>query len=369
MKVALVHDYLIEYGGAERVLEVLHQMFPEAPVYTSFYFPDKMPDSFRSWDIRVSALQRIPMHRMLRKPLIYLMPWAFEQFDMHGYDLVISSSSFAAKGVITHPGTVHLCYCHTPPRFVWGLPSRMRRNWLLKSVLGILDARVGLWDFAAAQRVDQFVANSQLVARRIKKFYRKDAVVVYPPVVRGSQRSDSQGSEESKFSQDEYYLVVSRLAGLKNIDLIIRSCLRQNRRLKIVGKGEAESYLRSISDNSIEFLGFVDDSELAQLYSGAKGLIVAAEDEDFGMTPVEAHGYGCPVLAYRGGGYLESVVEGVNGWFFEKLENDYLDVAIHEFEEIAFDKEKIRESAERFSRQRFVEEINNTIAATVRFNK
>ena len=363
MKVALVHDYLIEYGGAEKVLEVLHEMYPEAPVYTSFYFPDKMPAFCREWDVRVSGLHKIPMHRLFRKPLIYAMPWAFEQFDLRGYDLVISSSSFAAKGVITHSGTTHICYCHTPPRFVWGLPSRVRRNYLMKLLLGVFDARLRLWDFAAASRVDKFVANSKLVARRIKKFYEKDSVVVYPPINGCSQVSDSQLSDgtSEKLRGSEYYLVVSRLVRLKNIDVIIRACLRQRRKLKIVGKGDDEKYFKSISDESIEFLGFVEEEVLMRLYSGAMGLIVAAEDEDFGMTPAEAHMCGCPVLAFRGGGYIETVIDRINGLFFDSLDQDCIGTAIRKFEEIVFDRERIRRDAIKFSKERFMRDIRKVV--------
>lgn len=366
MKVALIHDYLVEYGGAERVLEVLHEMYPDAPVYTSFYFKDKMPKNFAEWDIRSSLLQKFPLHRFLRKPLIYAMPWAFEQFDMRDYDLIISSSSYASKGIIAHVGTTHVCYCHTPPRFVWGLPTRMRRNKLMKIFLGLFDVKVKLWDFAAAQRVDQFVANSKLVSERIRKFYKRESVVVYPPIARACLRLDNQATGESTLSHEEYYLVVSRLASLKNIDLIIRSCLRQNRRLKIVGRGDAESYLKSISDASIEFVGFVDNDTLARLYTNAVGLIVAAEDEDFGMTVVEAHSYGCPVLAYQGGGYLESVTEGVNGFFFNKLDNEWLDVAIHEFEAIKFDRSVIKHSAAKYSKENFVSEMKKVVAEAIK---
>jgi glycosyltransferase involved in cell wall biosynthesis len=355
MKVALVHDYLWEYGGAERVLEVLHEMYPEAPVYTSFFFRDKMPEYFGNWDIRVSFLQSIPGHRFLRKVLIYLMPRAFEAFSLQEYDLVISSASFAAKGIISKPGATHICYCHTPPRFVWGLPSRMRRNRFLRIVLALPDWWLRLWDYAAAHRVTKFVANSRNVAARIKRFYGLESVVIYPPV-------ELQGDLPDLVAEkDEYYLVVSRLAKLKNIDLIIRSCIRQKRKLKIVGVGEQQKYLKSISNSAIEFLGYVKDDRLKLLYAHARGLIIAQVDEDFGMTAVEAHWCGCPVLAYRGGGYTESVVEGVNGAFFEVLDEECLSTAIYRFEAINFEVQKVRESAMKFAKARFKSELLSLI--------
>lgn len=355
MKVALVHDYLWEYGGAERVLEVLHEMYPEAPVYTSFFFRDKMPERFANWDIRVSFLQKIPGHRLFRKALIYLLPHAFEAFDLREYDLVISSASFAAKGIIPQPGALHICYCHTPPRFVWGLPSRIRRNRFLMIVLALPDLWLRLWDYAAAHRVTKFVANSQNVQARIRRFYGMDSKVIYPPI-------ELQGYLPQLVEQkEEYYLVVSRLAKLKNIDLIIRSCIRQNRKLKVVGVGDQMKYLKSISTSAIEFLGYVDDEELKMLYARARGLIIAQADEDFGMTAIEAHWCGCPVLAYRGGGYTESVEEGVSGMFFDELDEDYLDAAIHQFEAMKFDMQKLRDSASKFSKVRFKAEILDLI--------
>jgi glycosyltransferase involved in cell wall biosynthesis len=283
------------------------------------------------------------------------MPRAFEAFSLQEYDLVISSASFAAKGIISKPGATHICYCHTPPRFVWGLPSRMRRNRFLRIVLALPDWWLRLWDYAAAHRVTKFVANSRNVAARIKRFYGLESVVIYPPV-------ELQGDLPDLVAEkDEYYLVVSRLAKLKNIDLIIRSCIRQKRKLKIVGVGEQQKYLKSISNSAIEFLGYVKDDRLKLLYAHARGLIIAQVDEDFGMTAVEAHWCGCPVLAYRGGGYTESVVEGVNGAFFEVLDEECLSAAIYRFEAINFEVQKVRESAMKFAKARFKSELLSLI--------
>lgn len=370
MKVALVHDYLTEYGGAERVLEVLHEIYPDAPVYTSLYNIDKMPAQFRSWNVQTSFLQRLPFAFALQKPLTYLLPWAFELFDLNSFDLVISSTSCAAHGLVLRHEVKHIVYCHTPAKFAWGLLSSNPRTGLRGS-LRPLDWLFMKWDFAAAQRADRYLANSGVVKERIKEFYGRDSVVVYPPIDKNTQytkNNTQQIHNIQKTNNESYYLVVSRLEKLKNIDMIIRACLRQKRKLKIAGKGTHEKYLKSISDNTIEFLGFVPDEDLPGLYANATALVLAAENEDFGITPVEAHLYGCPVLAYKGGGYTETVIEGVNGHFFEELNVDVLENGFYEIEAMKFDRSKIVQSAERFSKERFVREIKGIVEQVLHKN-
>jgi glycosyltransferase involved in cell wall biosynthesis len=346
MKVAIVHDYLREYGGAERVLEVLHSMYPEAPVYTSYYFSENMPDSFKSWDIRPSSMQNWWGIRSKYLWYTYSVPWMLEQFDLREYDLIISSSSFAAKGVLTHPGQVHVDYCHTPTRFIWGL-NRTSNRKLIHSLLAPIDVFLRQWDFAAAQRVDHFVANSYTVKDRIKRFYKKDSIVIYPPI-------DLPYESEISTEPGEYFLVVSRLERLKNIDLVIQAFNSTGLLLRIAGTGSEEMNLKSIARNNIEFLGYVDDTMRKQLYKNCIALVVAAENEDFGMTVPEVQSLGRPVIALRSGGYSEAVIEGRTGVFFERpTESDLVD-AIGKFQAMHFDSTLIRDHAIQFSKETFV---------------
>jgi glycosyltransferase involved in cell wall biosynthesis len=366
MKVALVHDFLREYGGAERVLEVIHAMFPDAPVYTSYYFPEKMPESFRSWNIITGNVQKWPLSRELQKPYTYLIGMSFELFDLRGFDIVISSSANFAKGVITHPGQIHINYCHTPTRFLWGLNTQTNRNGFLRTLLGPLDSWLRQWDFAAAQRVDHFIANSETTKKRIKRFYSRDSEVIYPPVVADSLPEVSselmQKVREKYGLPEKYFLVVSRLMRVKNIDLIIQAFNELNLPLIVVGTGNEDEYLRSIGRKNVIFTGFVADEELKGLYKGAEGFVAAAEDEDFGMTIVEAQSYGVPIIALKRGGYTESVVEGTTGIFFDTTSVESLKKAITDFQKLEWNKNEIIKNAQRFSIAAFKDSLQKVVA-------
>ncbi len=363
MKVALVHDYLREYGGAERVLEVLHEMYPDAPVYTSYYFPEKMPAQFKSWNIIPGVIEKWWGARLLQKPYTYLVGMSFEQFDLRGFDLVISSSANFAKGVITHPGQIHINYCHTPTRFLWGLNTQTKRGGLLSLLLGPLDSYLRQWDYAAAQRVDYFIANSLTTKKRIKRFYARDSVVMFPPTVSSSKESVSESDIHlvcrKYLIPENYFLVVSRLFRVKNIDVIVNAFNELGLPLVIVGSGKEEKKLKKLAKQNIIFTGFVSDEELSGLYAGARAFVAAAEDEDFGMTVVESQSHGVPVIALRRGGYTESVVEDKTGVFFDEVSAVFLGDAVKKFQELSFDKEFIKKHSLKFSKEAFVEQFTH----------
>ncbi|MDQ3098720.1 MAG: glycosyltransferase [bacterium] len=356
MKVALVHDYLREYGGGERVLEVLHSMYPEAPVYTAYYFADSMPESFKSWDIRTSLMQKWWGIKNKYLWYTYSVPWMLEQFDLRGYDLIISSSSFAAKGVLTHPGQVHVDYCHTPTRFVWGINRTSNRKFI-HALLGPVDTFLRQWDFAAAQRVDYFIANSKTVQERITRFYKRDSIVIYPPVELPNSSAESAAGS--------CYLMIGRLERLKNVDVIIRAFNRLGLPLRIAGTGSEELSLKAIANKNIEFCGYVSDAYRKDLYRNCLALVVAAENEDFGMTLPEVQSFGRPVIALRSGGYVESIVEDKTGIFFDKLGEEQVIEAVERFQKSVFDPAIIREHARIFSKDEFVLKFSRFIETVV----
>ncbi len=353
MKVALVHDYLREYGGAERVLEAIHEIYPESDVFTSYYFREKMSDEINSWKINVSAVQKLPFLRKFYLYYTYIVPWSFEQFDLRGYDIVISSSSFAAKGVLTYPGQLHICYCHTPPRFLWGINGKSSRRKMIRPILDIFNNFLRKWDFYAGARVDYFVANSMEVSARIKNIYKKDSEIAYPfsvlPVGASGARLPS------------YYLSVCRLEHVKNVEVIVDAFNELGLPLKLAGSGVLLEKIKNMAKGNIEVLGFVKEEELAQLYEGAIGFIACATDEDFGMTVVEAQSMGVPIIALRRGGYVETVIDGVTGVFFESAIKNDLVHAVRKFEKMEFDEKLVKQNALRFSKAEFMIKFKNFV--------
>lgn len=356
MKVALVHDYLREYGGAERVLEALHEIFPQAPLYTSLVDPaglGRFWQNFADWDIHPSFMQKFWLLRKFPSPFRFLAPWVWENFDLMQYDLVISSASwFITKGVLTAPSSVHICYCHTPPRYLYGYKTQSR--WADVFPISIYSNAVNnflrRYDLAASARVDHFIANSKEVQSRIKRIYNRDAVVIYPPI----------GLENSYLPLDnhrDYFLYVGRLARPKNVEFIVRVFNLKAEKLVVVGRGKEEQRLKRIAKSNIEFKGHVSDEELAIIYARAKALIFASEDEDFGITPCEAQSFGTPVLALRASGVDESVADGQTGLFFDKLTFDSLNLALEKFAKMKFNREEIISHSQKFSKTRFKEEV------------
>jgi glycosyltransferase involved in cell wall biosynthesis len=343
MKAAIIHEYLNQYGGAERVLQVLGTMLPNAPIYTTLYDRSMTGNVFDGRTIRTSFLQQLPF--ALRWHHLYspLMPLAIEQFDTGAFDTVLSVSASFAKGVITAPQTRHICYCLTPPRFLWDDSQRFAQRFGYPIPIGKL-APLGLsylrvWDRQAAERVDEWIAISECVKRRIAKYYGKDSVVVYPPV------------NVSKFTVShepgEYWLMVGRLVAYKNFDLAIRAFNRLGWPLKIVGTGVEERRLRSFAKSNIEFVGAVTDERLGALYGGARAVLFPQE-EDFGIVPLEAMASGRPVIAYRGGGALETVIDRITGVFFDEQSEEDLMAAVDRASRMKWLPTVCRGQAERF---------------------
>ncbi len=351
MKVALVHDYLNQYGGAERVLEELHQLFPQAPIFTSIYDRDAMPAAFRGMDIRTSFMQRLPGILKHHQPYLALYPLAFESFELDEFDVVLSNSSAFCKGVKTGPHTLHICYCLTPMRWVWdyrGYVERERLGRLPRLGLPPIISSLRAWDVTVSNTVDHFIAISRTVAARIRKYYRRESIVIYPPV-----RTDV-------FSHTcppgDYYLVVSRLIPYKRIDLAVDAFNRLGLPLKIVGDGRDRAALQSRAARNVEFLGKVSDAELEQLYLGCRGFLFPGE-EDFGIAPVEAQAAGRPVVAYAAGGALDTVLDGETGVLFWEQTPEALAAAVRRLECLALDSERIRAHARRFDRSVFRQQL------------
>lgn len=358
MKVALVHDYLREYGGAERVVEALHEIWPEAPLYTSFVDKDGMGgfwERFKNYDIRTSFAQKIPFFPKFASPLRFLIPWIWESFNFDAYDLIISSAgSYITKGILTPAESLHICYCHTPPRALWGLPtaSNWKNNFFGRILVPIMTHNLRQYDYLAAQRVDFLIANSKNTEERIRKFYRREAKVIYPPVNLPETYSKKNG---------EYYLAVGRLSREKRIDLAIEVCRKLKLPLKIVGTGTLENNLRRLAGFSASFLGKISDEELSKVYEGAKALVFTAEEEDFGIVPVEAMASGRPVIAIRQGGVRETVIDGKTGVFFDELTEESLEKAIEKFEKMKILPDDCRKQAEKFSKERFKREMKEFV--------
>lgn len=353
MKIALVHDYLREYGGAERVVEALHELFPDAPLYTSFVDWEALgsfADRFRGWDIRTSWVQRNWLVKKYHSPLRFLTPLVWESFNFDEFDIVISSSGwYMCRGVVTRPETLHISYIHHPPRNLYGYPTGTRPNMFIRMYSSLINPFLRMYDFATIQRVDYLVANSEETRARIKKFYRRDSTVIYPPVdvIRDKREviSKKNVSRISYYVSPGYFLSVGRLTYAKRIDLAIEACNRLQVPLKVVGTGKEEGYLRAIAARppsasaegaagwrpTIEFVGTVSDEELDKLYRGAKALIFCALQEDFGIVPVEAMGHGVPVIALKQGGVIETVVEGKTGLFFEEPTVESLVAVLNKF--------------------------------------
>lgn len=361
MKVALVHDQISEYGGAERVLETLSEMYPDAPIYTAFYKKDSLAwKRFKNKKIIPSWAHYIPFFSTkLHSPLRFLAPWIWGSFDFSKYDVVITSASwYITKGVTLSRKPVEICYCHTPPRWLYGYRTSVewQRFWPIKLYGTIVGHFMRMYDYSASQKVDYFIANSEEVKARIKKFYSRDAEVIYPPV------SLSQKSKvESQNSRRDYYFIVSRIVGAKGLDLAVETALKLGIKLKIAGAPAGyyteHNKLREMAKGKVEFLGHVSDEELVELYSGAKAFFALAKDEDFGITPVEAMACGTPVIAYHGGGYKETVVDGKTGIFFHELSVSSLVDAVKKFERLTIRQEDCRKQAEKFSKERFKREI------------
>ncbi len=360
MRIALVHDFLNQYGGAERVLEQLHHLYPDAPVYTSMYEPSTMPHGYRGWDIRTSFMQRLPMVTKRHQAYLMAYPMAFESFDLSNYDLVISNSSAFCKGVVTGPETLHLSYCLTPMRWAWRYRDYVGHERLgpfARFALPPFIHYLRLWDVTSAQRVDRFVGISRAVAARVRKYYGREADIIFPPV------------DTARFApgvgSGDYYLTVGRLVPYRRIDLVVDAFNELGRPVKIVGDGRDRSRLEARASANVTFLGKVDDDMLTELYANCRAYLFPGE-EDFGIAPVEAQAAGRPVVAYAAGGALDTVQEGETGVLFHEQTAPALVEAVGRLERTSFDVRRIRANAERFSVSVFREQFGAYVAQSYR---
>jgi len=321
LKVALVHDFFMEYGGAERVAEVIHDIFPQATVFTALVNKEAMKTHWyrmKDWQFAISWFGKLPFVRKYPSAFRFLTPLIWESFDLSDYDLVISSSGwFMCKGVITRPETLHLSYIHHQNKFLtyYETPDNWKTNWLKRMYGYLIGTPLRMWDFVSASRPDVMIANSQETAKRIYKYYRRKALVVYPPV-KDPLIKLSQKHKATK----NYYITVNRMSKPKHIEVLIKAANQLGIKLYVVGKGREYSRLKAIAKKNIIFTKEITDAELSQLYFGAKAFLFASVDEEFGIAPVEAMMRGLPVIAYRSGGLKETVKHGYNGYLVDKLD-------------------------------------------------
>jgi glycosyltransferase involved in cell wall biosynthesis len=357
MRVALTTDWLDTFGGGERVLYELHRMFPDAPVYTTVQRPEALPPHLRRMDVRTSFIQRLPWVRRSHMAFLPLMPAAFEAFDLSGYDLVITTSSACAKGVITPERTVNLCYCHTPCRYIWDLYEDYTRGHPARPLIAPVARWLRRWDRRSSDRVTHFVANSREVADRIRRHYGRGSEVVPPPVDVGRILPTGRDPEDT-------YLVVSRLVRYKRVDLAVAAATRLRRRLVVVGRGPELERLKRIAGPTVEFRGALSDAEVADLYGRCRALLFPGL-EDFGIVPVEAQAAGRPVIAFGRGGALDTVVDGETGLFFGEQSVEGLEEAILRFEAAEWNADACRRNAERFDAALFRRRMRRVIREQV----
>lgn len=343
MRLALVHDWLNQNGGAEDVLEHLVRYYPGAPVYTSMYAPDLMPDVYRSWDIRPTWMNRLPGIHHHHQRYLPFYPLAFDRLDLSGYEIVLSNKSGFCHGVRTVPETLHICYCLAPTRYVWMLDDYLgRENFgagvrLASRLVARLYRR---WDYAAAQRVDHFIAISREIQTRIRRFYGRDSTIIYPPAEVAERFQPSPVTED-------YFLIVSRLIPYKRIDLAVQACTRLGLPLLIGGKGRDRARLEAMAGPTVQFLGYVPDEDLPDLFARCRAFIFPGL-EDFGITPLQAQAAGRPVIAFRGGGALDTVIPDQTGAFFDEPTVESLAKILETFDHTRYDPAVLRAHAMQF---------------------
>ena len=367
MKVAIVHDWLTTYAGAETIVDLWLQMYPGADIYTLVYDAKKMAGHFEGSKIYTSSLQKLPCATKIYTKLLKFMPKAFESFDLSGYDLVLCSSSSCAKGVIVPPYIPQIAYVHTPMRYAWDLffDYKKRSSRLTRFFMNKWMPSIRLWDFVSAQRIDTIVANSKYIARRIKKFWNRDSVVINPPV------NVSRFSDDPEITErEDFYVFFSRLVPYKRADLAIQACKELGRELVVIGGGSEYDNLKKMAQgcDNIKFTGRASDSDVKHYLQRCKAMIFCAE-EDFGITPLEAQVCGAPVIAFGRGGARETVLENKTGVFFEKQEVNSVVSAIKDFEEKdsqgLFQKSTIIKHAKSFTEEKFKKEFAKVVEDTI----
>jgi len=359
MRLALVHDWLNQIGGAEDVLETLVQMFPDAPIHTSMYWPQKMPPAYRAWDIHTTWIDRLPGVHRHHQPFLPLYPLAFARLDLSNYDLVLTNKSGFCHFVHTGEAT-HICYCLAPTRYVWDFDGYAAREALPPASKAALRPIINLlrrWDYRAAQRVDHFVAISSEIQDRISRYYDRESIVIHPPV--------DTARFQPGAAREDYYLIVSRLVPYKRIDLAVRAFNQLRLPLVVAGDGRDREALEALAGPSVAFLGRVPDEDLPDLYARCRAYILPGV-EDFCIAPVEAQAAGRPVIAYGAGGALDTVVEGETGDFFHGLTPEALADAVHRFDPEAIDPHACRANAERFAAGVFKEKLSRFIQDKVK---
>lgn len=360
-KVAIVHDYLLQHGGGEKTVEAIAELFPEAPIYTSFYNAKKVGGIFSTKKV-ITGTKGINgllgIFPIFAKYITFLVPVMFENFDLSEYDIVISSSSSYSKGVITKPNQLHISYIHTPPRFLYGysVESTKRNAWYYKPFVMLIDHFLRIWDYLAAQRADFIVCNSKCVQERINKFYKRDATIINPPV-----EIEFQSGTNTNNLEQPYYYALGRLAAYKNFDLIVQAFNVLGLQLKIIGTGSEEKKLKQMAKPNIKFLGRSSDKEKHEIIENSLGYIFPVEEEDFGIVVVEALAHGKPVLAHRSGGPLEIIREEKDGMFFDTTELSHFIEKVREFDNKvrskSFDPISMKKQSTKFSKQRFQNEF------------
>jgi len=352
MKVALVYDWVDKFGGAERVLQTLHEIYPEAPLFTSVFNSDKASWA-KDFKIIPSFLNKLPLANVYHEFYPWLMPLAFESFDFSDFDLVISVTSAQGKGIITKPSTYHLCYCLTPTRYLFSSHDQYFKNKFLKLLASPILNYLLNWDKVVAQRPDRYAAISENVRKRIKKYYHRDSDLIYPPV-------DLKKFHPGKSKKGDYFLVVSRLVPYKKIDLVIQAFNNLGLPLKIVGVGSQLGSLKRQANSNIDFLGQLTDKQLLSYYQNCRAVIFPT-DEDFGLVPLEAQACGRPVIAFGAGGVLETVKQGITGTFFYPQTAEALIKEIKKFKPEIYKPENCCQNAKNFSQDNFKKNFKDLV--------
>jgi len=352
MNIAIVHDWLSEFAGADKVLYQIKKIYPDADIYTSIYDEKKVPQ-FAGDKIQTTYLQKFPLSKKLRSIMVPRMPLAFEQLDLSKYDLVISNSTAAGKGVITRPNTCHISYCHTPTRYLWlpEMDGRASTSALRRRV----NKSLKIWDLAASARPDYFIANSKNIQSRIKKFYHRDSEIVYPPV-----DTSFYNPKKEDIKKGDHYLFVGRLVPYKKADLVVEAFNKLGIELRLIGCGPEESRLKKIAKENIKFLGRASDKVLFENLKSAKAVIFPSE-EDWGIVPVESMACGTPVIAFAAGGAMETVVGGITGEFFSPQTPEALIKTVKNFDPTKYKFEDLRNRAEEFSNEVFAKNFASTV--------